>query len=261
VTVLFADLVGSTALAAGRDPERVARVLERYAVTMREALETWGRTIEKYIGDAIVAAFGVPAVREDDANRALHAALEMQHRVESLNEELGLEHSVRLAMRIGVNTGDILATTAGRLDQRFLAGDTVNIAARLEQAAEPGAILVVDRTAEAAAVAFRFDAPAHLDLKGMSARVSARRLLGTSPDGTARGSLQAPLVGRDRELRMLQDLLDETIKTGIPTTGLVFGPPGIGKSRLIRDFLEQAGNRIPGLHVLRGRCRSTATWG
>ena len=257
VTVLFADLVGSTALADGRDPERVARILERYAVTMREALEPWGGTIEKYIGDAVVAAFGVPAVREDDASRALHAALEMLARLETLNEELEREHGIRLALRIGVNTGDVLAATAGRLDQRFLAGDAVNIAARLEQAAEPGAILVADRTADATARSFRFDAPTQLDVKGKSGPVSARKLIGTSPDGAMPGSLQTRLLGRDRELRALHELLDDAIRTGRPRLGLVFGPAGIGKSRLMREFLEQAQARLPELRVLRGRCRST----
>ena len=133
VTVLFADLVGSTALADARDPERVARILNRYATAMREVLEGWGGTVEKYIGDAVVAAFGVPAVREDDASRALHAALEMLERLESLNTDLERQYGVRLALRIGVNGGDVLAATAGGLDQRFLAGDVVNVAARLQQ--------------------------------------------------------------------------------------------------------------------------------
>src|ERR1700730_8308925 len=108
VTVLFADLVGSTALADARDPERAARILDRYATAMREVLEGWGGTVEKYIGDAVVAAFGVPAVREDDANRALHASLEMLERLETLNGDLEPQHGVRLALRIGVNTGDVL---------------------------------------------------------------------------------------------------------------------------------------------------------
>ena len=257
VTVLFADLVGSTSLAAGRDPERTARILDRYAGTMREVLEVWGGTVEKYIGDAVVAAFGVPAVREDDASRALQAAIEMLEALETLNDELEREHGIRLALRIGVNTGHVLAATAGRLDQRFLAGDAVNIAARLEQAAEPGAILVAERTADATAHSFRFEAPAQLEVKGRNVPVSARRLVGPTPEGAAPGSLHAPLLGRDRELRALHGLLDEAIRTGKPSVGLVFGPAGIGKTRLIREFLDQAQARVPELRVLRGRCRST----
>ena len=257
VTVLFADLAGSTALAAGRDPERVARILNRYAVTMRDTLESWGGTVEKYIGDAVVAAFGVPAVREDDATRALNAAIEMLEALETLNQELEREHGVQLALRIGINTGNVLAATAGRLDQRFLAGDAVNIAARLQQAAEPGEVLVADRTADAAARSFRFDAPTQLDVKGRTAAVSARRLIGPSPDEALPGSLQSPLLGRDRELDVLHGLLDEAIRTGKPSLGLVVGAAGIGKSRLMRDFLEQAEARVPHLRVLRGRCRAT----
>jgi len=181
VTVIFADLVGSTALAGSRDPERVGRILDRYAATMREAIELWGGTVEKFIGDAVVAAFGVPAVREDDAGRALNAALEMQDRLETLNTELEREHGIRLALRIGVNTGDVLAATAGRLDQRFLAGDAVNMAARLQQSAEPGAILVADRTADATAHSFHFDAPKQIEVRGSSTPVSARKLIGASP--------------------------------------------------------------------------------
>jgi len=258
VTILFADVVGSTELADGRDPERVARILERYAATMREVLESWGGTVEKYIGDAVVAAFGVPAVREDDPSRALHAALEMLDRLETLNAELERKHAVRLSLRIGVNTGDVLAATSGRLDQRFLAGDAVNIAARLEQAAPSGAILVAGRTADATARSFRFDAPMQLNLKGTSAPTAARRLLGSDPDGSMAVVLQAPLIARDRELRALQDLLDEAIRVGRPCSCLVVGPAGIGKSRLTREFLAQAEVRVPSLRVLRGRCRSTS---
>lgn len=257
MTVLFADLVGSTALFGGRDPERVARILERYSAAMREVLESWGGTVEKYIGDAIVAAFGVPAAREDDASRSLHAALEMLERLETLNAELAHEHGVTLELRIGVNTGDVLAATAGRLDQRFLAGDAVNIAARLEQAALPGVILVADRTADATARKFQFDSPTQLDLRGASAPTFARRLIGTSLDGAMTRTLQAPLVGRDRDLRLLEDLLDEAVRAGRPSLGLVVGPAGIGKSRLMREFLAKAEARVPGLRVLRGRCPST----
>ena len=257
VTILFADLVGSTALADGRDPERVARILTRFASTMAEALESWGGTVEKYIGDAIVAAFGVPAVREDDASRALHAALQMQERLATLNEEFASEHDLRLTLRTGVNTGEVLAATAGRLDQRFLAGDAVNVAARLEQAAAPGEILVAARTADATGRSFRFDAPIDINAKGKQGPLTARRLIGTSPEGPESGDLQARLLGRDRDLRVLQDLLDDAVRTGQPRLGLVFGPAGIGKSRLVREFLAGAHATVPELRVLRGRCRST----
>src|SRR5947207_9728633 len=183
VTVLFCDVVGSTTIAEGRDPERVARILGAYAATMRDTLEAWGGTVEKYIGDGIVAAFGVPAVREDDAGRAMDAALEMLGRLEVLNERLERDHGIRLEIRIGINTGEVLAATAGRLDQKFLAGDTVNVAARLQQAADPGAIVVAGRTAADGAGQLRFG-PAHpIEARGRAAAVTARPLLGRAPDG------------------------------------------------------------------------------
>src|SRR5256886_13957565 len=141
VTVLFADLVGSTAIAEGRDPERVGRILGAYSGAVGEVIESWGGSVEKYIGDAVVGAFGVPATHEDDPARALHAALEIHARLEALNAELEPTHGVRLTVRIGVNTGDVLAATAAGLDQRFMAGDVVNVAARLQQAAQPGTVL------------------------------------------------------------------------------------------------------------------------
>src|SRR5438094_1782537 len=166
VTVLFADLVGSTAIAEGRDPERVGRILSAYASAVGEVIESWGGSVEKYIGDAVVGAFGIPATHEDDPARSLYAALEIHARLKALNDELEPAHGVRLTARIGVNTGDVLAATAAGLDQRFMAGDVVNVAARLEQAAEPGTVLAAVRTVEAAGGAFSFAAAMALDLKG-----------------------------------------------------------------------------------------------
>src|SRR5712692_1806099 len=138
VTVLFADVIGSTALSEGLDPERLRTVLDAYFKEMAEAITVWGGTVEKFIGDAIVVVFGVPSVREDDAERALRAALEMLTRLEHLNGRLQKAHGISLQIRIGVNTGEVLAATQNGLDQRLVAGDAVNVAARLQAAAEPG---------------------------------------------------------------------------------------------------------------------------
>src|SRR5439155_9269575 len=217
VTVLFADLVSSTAIAEGRDPERVGRILGAYASAVREVIESWGGSVEKYIGDAVVGAFGIPATHEDDPARALHAALEIHARLEALNAELERAHGVRLTARIGVNTGDVLAATAAGLDQRFMAGDVVNVAARLEQAAKPGTVLAAVRTAERAGGAFSFADAVTLDLKGKRKAVQARRVLGSKEVAFAAGTgplvplLQAPLTGRDRELRLLEDTLVEIV--------------------------------------------------
>jgi class 3 adenylate cyclase/tetratricopeptide (TPR) repeat protein len=260
VTVLFADLVGSTAIAEGRDPERVGRILGAYASAVGEVIESWGGSVEKYIGDAVVGAFGVPATHEDDPARALRAALEIHARLEALNAELEPAHGVRLTVRIGLNTGDVLAATAVGLDQRFMAGDVVNVAARLEQAAEPGTVLAAVRTVEGAGGAFSFAPPMALDLKGKSHAVQAQRLLGSITDASAATDgrlvrmINAPLTGRHRELRLLEETLVDIVETGRPRFTLIFGPAGIGKSRLVREFLERAAARLPVLTALRGRC-------
>ena len=145
-TVLFADLVGSTALADQQDPERTRMLLERFYDAMSEEIVRAGGTVEKFAGDAVMAVFGVPDALEDHAERALHAALAMQERLETV-------FGGRLALRIGVNTGEVVAGP-GRVGSSFVTGDAVNVAARLEQAAEPGAIVVGARTAEAVRGAF-----------------------------------------------------------------------------------------------------------
>src|SRR6266511_648587 len=150
-TVLFADLVGSTALAGSQDPERTRALLDRFYGAMAEEIERAGGTIEKFAGDAVMAAFGAPSALEDHAERALHAALALQRRLAEL-----FKGAVEL--RIGVNTGEVIVGQA-RAGNSFVSGDAVNVAARLEQAATPGAILVGDRTVAAARGAFEFDEP------------------------------------------------------------------------------------------------------
>ncbi|OGN84787.1 MAG: hypothetical protein A2X23_09910 [Chloroflexi bacterium GWC2_73_18] len=255
VTILFADVTGSTALGERLDPERLRALLQAYFTAMAAVIASWGGTVEKYIGDAIMAAFGVPHVREDDAPRALHAALEMLDRLTDLNRDFETRHRVGLAIRIGVNTGEVIAPVDGPSSQLIVAGDAVNVAARLEQTAEPGTVVVGERTWLAARDAFRFGEPADLELKGKEAPVRARRLLGPLAEAS-RGlpGLEAPMVGRDRELATLLGLLDEAVESGRPHLAVVYGPAGIGKSRLVREFLAAATQREPAANVLRGRC-------
>src|SRR6266540_4619465 len=150
VTILFADVTGSTALGEQLDPERLRSLLGAYFAAMAAIIESWGGSVEKYIGDAVMAAFGVPTVREDDAERALHAALEMGTRLETLNVEFERAHHITLEVRMGVNSGEVMAPTGAAPTQQLVAGDAVNVAARLEQAAAPGTILVGERTYRAA---------------------------------------------------------------------------------------------------------------
>src|SRR2546421_11927634 len=222
VSILFADVTGSTSLGEQLDPERLRALLGSYFGEMTQISSAWGGTVEKYIGDASMAVFGVPAVREDDAERALHAALEMGERLEALNEGFERDHRVRLQIRIGVNTGEVVAPVGSAPEQLIVTGDAVNVAARLEQSAAPGTILVGERTYLASRSAFTFEEPIDLDLKGKAAPVVARRLIGALAE-PHRGfpGLRAPMIGRDRELETLLGLFDEAVETGRPRMTVV----------------------------------------
>jgi class 3 adenylate cyclase/tetratricopeptide (TPR) repeat protein len=255
VTVLFADAIGSTSLGDRLDPERLRTVLDAYFAAMAAAVDAWGGTVEKFIGDAVMAVFGVPAVREDDAERALNAAIEMMERLRTLNEELRSRHGISLQMRVGVNTGEVVAGAPTEARQRLVSGDPVNVAARLQAEAEPDTILAGERTYLAARHAFLFSEPVELALKGKHEGVRARRVLGLAPEAV-RGipGLASPLVGRTAELQALASQLDDVLDTRRPRLVTVLGPAGVGKSRLVREFVAGLTARHPAARVLRGRC-------
>ena len=255
VTVLFADVIGSTELGERLDPERLRSVLEAYFSAMSAAITAWGGTVEKFIGDAVMAVFGAPVVREDDASRALQSALEMLARLNTLNREFLTRHGVTLRIRIGVNTGEVIAPLGRAPDQTIVTGDAVNVAARLEQAADPGTVLVGERTYLAARNSFRFGPAVALDLKGKSGSITAYPLVEALPE-VSRGvpGLIAPMIGRDRELGALESLLEEAIDSNRPRLVIVYGPAGIGKSRLVQEFVGLASARHQEATVLRGRC-------
>jgi class 3 adenylate cyclase len=257
VTVLFADVIGSTALGEGLDPERLRKVLDAYFNTMAEAIAIWGGTVEKFIGDAIFAVFGVPSVREDDAERALRAGLEMLTRLDELNARLQKAHGISLQIRIGVNTGEVLAATRAGLDQRLVAGDAVNVAARLQAAAQPGTLLVGERTWLAAQRSFTFAEPVAFDVKGKTQPIRARRLIGALAGGRSGiEGLQAPMVGRETDIELLDRALEDVTAGRSPRMVTVTGRAGIGKSRLVQEFASQIQGQIPETRLLRGRCLS-----
>ena len=250
MTVLFADLVGSTELAGGRDPERVRALLDRFYDAMAAEVERAGGTVEKFVGDAVMAAFGAPVAHEDDAERALHVALGMQRRLAEL-------FGGRLALRIGVNTGDVVVGQP-REGSSFVTGDAVNVCARLEQAAAAGEILVGERTVAAAQGAFEFAEPATVQAKGKPGGVVCRRLVRalalTRPRGL--GGLQPVFVGRGGELVQLQQAYRRVIASGRPHLVNVVGDAGVGKTRLVREFWRWLGGQ-PEQPLLRsGRCLS-----
>ena len=249
VTVVFCDVAGSTAMGEALDPESVRRVMERYFEAMRTAIEHHGGTVEKYIGDAVMAVFGVPQVHEDDAVRAVRAASEMRLALDALNPELDRDHGMTLACRIGVNTGDVVAGTG---DQKIVTGDAVNVAARLEQAAAPGEILLGERTFSLVRDAVVAEPIADLSMKGKADPVPAHRLVEVVPGaaGFAR-HLDAPIVGRRRELSLLRDVFDRTVTDQSCQLFTVLGVGGVGKSRLMAAFTDDIGAQAT---ILRGRC-------
>ena len=249
-TVLFADLVGSTELAGGQDPERVRALLDRFYDAMAAEVEWAGGTVEKFVGDAVMAAFGAPAAHEDDAERALHVALGMQRRLTEL-------FGGRLALRVGVNTGDVVVGQP-REGSSFVTGDAVNVCARLEQAAAPGEILVGERTVAAARGAFEFTEPATVQAKGKPGGVVCCKLVRalslTRPRGL--GGLPPVFVGRGGEMVQLLQAYRRVVVDGRPLLVSVVGEAGVGKTRLVREFWRWLGGQ-PEQPLLRsGRCLS-----
>ena len=231
-TVLFADLVGSTALAHDEDPERVRALLERFYEAMVDEIERTGGTVEKFAGDGVMAAFGAPAALEDHAERALHAGLAMQRR---LGELFGDE----LALRVGVNTGDVVVGQA-REGGAFVTGDAVNVGARLEQAAHPGEVLVGERTVAAARGAFEFGQPRTFDAKGKPGGVVGhpviRALTLARPRGYA--GFRRVFVGREREVELLVATVRRAFGQREPHLVTIVGEPGVGKTTLVRELWE-----------------------
>ena len=247
-TVLFADLVNSTELGAAQDPERTRTMLDRFYEAMADEISRAGGRVEKFAGDAVMAAFGVPAAQEDHVERALHAGLAMRRRLEEL-------FGGALALRIGVNTGEVVVGRP-REDSSFVTGDAVNVAARLEQAAEPGEILVGERAAVLVAGAFEFDAPMRVEAKGKPGGVECRRLVRALALLRPRGVLGLPdaFVGRDEELGRLTQAHDRAYSTGKPQVVTIMGEAGVGKTRLLRELWGWYGTEAPEVIRRTGRC-------
>ncbi|MGW6639317.1 adenylate/guanylate cyclase domain-containing protein [Streptomyces cyaneofuscatus] len=256
VTVLFCDLVGSTALSGVLDPETLRTVTLRYFEAMSAQIVARGGTPEKFIGDAVMAVFGVPVVREDDARRALAAALGMRRALDALDEELYASLGIRLTTRIGVNTGQVVAGSDTTARQALVSGEVVNIAARLEQNAGPGEILIGPQTLLAAGPTVTAEPTGPLQLKGKRDSVEAYRLLALGADDPELlRRFDAPFVGRTTELDALGRSLDEAVRKGRPGLLRVTGEAGIGKTRLVREWLTRrsaAGAFTYGA----GRCRT-----
>jgi len=253
VSVLFADLVGFTSLSESRDAEEVRDLLSRYFETCARLISLYGGTVEKFIGDAVMAVWGTPIATEDDAERAVRAALDLTTAVTALGEELGTAH---LAARAGVMTGEA-AVTIGAEGQGMVAGDLVNTASRVQSLAPPGTVYVgaATRRATEGTIVFE-DAGAH-ELKGKDGLVPLWRAVRVVAG--ARGSLkserlEAPFVGRERELRLIKDLFHASAEEGRAHLVSVTGIAGIGKSRLVWEFFKYFDGLPQVTWWHRGRC-------
>jgi class 3 adenylate cyclase/tetratricopeptide (TPR) repeat protein len=251
VTVVFSDLTESTRLGEQLDPESVRRLVSSYFDEMKSVLEKHGGVVEKFIGDAVMAVFGVPRAHEDDALRAVRAAVEMREALQSLNAEFERTWGVTIAVRTGVNTGEVIAGDPSR-GQSFVVGDAVNTASGLEHSAGPGEIIIGEATYRLVREAVMVEETGPLLLKGKSEPVRALKVVDVIPSmpGWTR-SLDSPLVARERELVLLQEILARAADASALEVVTLIGAAGVGKSRLISEFVSRVGAQAT---VITGRC-------
>ena len=253
VSVLFADLVGFTPLSESRDPEEVRDLLSRYFDTCRRQIELYGGTVEKFIGDAVMAVWGTPVAQEDDAERAVRAALELVAAVAALGDEVGAPD---LQPRAGVLTGEAAVNLAAQ-GEGMVAGDLVNTAARVQAAAAAGTVLVGDATRRATAAAIAYEPAGEHELKGKAEPVTlfrALRITSVRGGSLRAGELEPPFVGRTRELRLVKELFHATAEERKAHLVSVVGIAGIGKSRLAWEFEKYLDGVAELVYWHRGRC-------
>ena len=235
-TVLFADLVGSTEFVSAQDPEVTRRRVTAWFDAVSGCIETHGGTVEKFAGDAVMAAFGIPQAHEDDAERAVRAALGI----------IGHAHEAGIEARIGIEAGEVVVDET---DSTFATGEAVNVAARLQQAAGAGEILIGDAAHRLTEGRIESEDVGPLELRGFRRPIGAYRAVAAVDGGVQRVTVSAPFVGRESELELLENTLSRTIRDQRPHVFTVYGEPGVGKSRLLREFL--AG--VEGVTILTGR--------
>src|SRR6266566_4907495 len=217
-TVLFADLVSSTELVSGQDPEITRRRVTSFFDGVQRCIETHGGTVEKFAGDAVMAAFGIPRAHEDDADRAVRAGLGILDHVRDL----------------GIEAGEVVVDET---DSTFATGEAVNVAARLQQAAAPGEILIGEAAHRLTAGRIVSESAGPLELRGFRNPIPAYRAIAARDGRLPLSKVSAPFVGRESELELLENTLARTIRDRRPHVFTVYGEPGVGKSRLIREFL------------------------
>jgi class 3 adenylate cyclase len=250
VTVLFADLVGFTARAERLDPEDVRAILTPYFARVRSEIEAFGGTVEKFIGDAVMAVFGAPLAHGDDPERAVRAALAMCAAVDEMN---GNDAELELKIRIAVNTGEALVSLAASVAQGegVVAGDVVNTASRLQEAAPVNGILVGEETYRATRSVIRYESAEPVVAKGKQEPVRVWRALAASAGPGERAAGRVPMLGRESELAVLERTWERVVAERRPQLVTLFGPAGIGKTRLASEFGQLA--QAEGARVIKGR--------
>ncbi|MDT3446303.1 MULTISPECIES: AAA family ATPase [unclassified Pseudofrankia] len=253
VTIMFVDITGSTHIGENIDSEPLQQVMWRFFTNVREVIYSHGGTVEKFIGDAVFAVFGIPVLHEDDALRAVRAALDIRARIRELNADLRRDWGLGLRIRIGINTGEVTVAGSG------VTGDPVNVASRLEEAAAPDEILIGDNTHRLIRPSVTVDPVGPLVVQGKRDPLRAHRLVALVDPTAGPGSrtpslsLAAPVIGRNRERRRIQDAFEAVVEERICHLFTVLGPAGIGKSRMVKEFCDGVSNRAT---VLWGRCLS-----
>src|SRR5256714_11141072 len=234
-TVLFVDLVESTELVSAHDPEIVRRRVTRFFENVSRCIVTHGGTVEKFAGDAVMAAFGIPRAHEDDAERAVRAGFGILEHV----GELGLE------ARVGIEAGEVVVDET---DSTFATGEAVNVAARLQQAAAPGEMLIGEAAHRLTPGRIEAVEVGPLELRGFRNPIPAYRAIAAVDGAPPVPTVSAPFIGREEELELLENTLTRTIRTRRPHVFTVYGEPGVGKSRLIREFIAgtESATILPG---------------
>ncbi|OFX35659.1 MAG: hypothetical protein A2Z07_10590 [Armatimonadetes bacterium RBG_16_67_12] len=253
ITVIFADLVGSTALTERLDPEEARGVVGKFYDAVQRAVERFEGTVANFLGDAVLAVFGLPALHEDDPERAVRAGLAMRDEMPALNERLAVEHGVRLQIRVGISTGEVVAASGSTFDRDFLVSDAVTTAARIQQTMAPGSVAVGERTYGLTRDVIEYRALEPLEVKGKVDRLHVWEAVAPLPQRSEIRHVAAPLIGRRGELSLLRQLYERSAGEGLVHLATVLGQPGVGKSRLLRELLTELRDIRPTPLILRGR--------
>jgi class 3 adenylate cyclase/tetratricopeptide (TPR) repeat protein len=254
VTVLFADLAGSTGLTERLDPEEAREVIGKFYTVVQGVVEGWYEgTVANYLGDGVLAVFGLPTTHEDDPERAVRAGLAIQQAIPVLNTHLAASHGVQVAVRVGIDTGEVVAATGSTFQRDFLVSDAVTTAARLQQSGLPGSVVVGERTYRLTSASIEYRELPPLQVKGKSGALQARIAVAALPERGESRRITAPLIGRQGELAILRSLYRRSRDEGRVHLVTIIGEPGVGKSRLLREFLAEIREIVPRPLVLRGR--------